>query len=245
MLKAIKAVEKKRAYEEVVAQICSLIDEGRLKQGDQLPTERELSETFKVSRATIREAIRTLETQKLVQSRHGEGTYVLASSEENLVHPLAAALFSEKDNIHDIFYVRKVIEPHIAELAAENATPEEIEELAAIIAESERSKIDDNNGANGTNGAKFDTGFHALLARMSKNPVLERLLSALADFTEQTRNEYLQDEERSKQSFVGHREVFNAIQCGDSIAARRAMRKHLEEVETIVMGKKRKGGDTY
>jgi GntR family transcriptional repressor for pyruvate dehydrogenase complex len=239
MLKAIKAVEKKRAYEEVVSQICSLIDEGRLKQGDQLPTERELSETFKVSRATIREAIRTLESQKLVQSRHGEGTYVLASSEENLVHPLAAALFSEKDNIQDIFYVRKVIEPHIAELAAENATPDEIEELAAIISESGRSN------KNGTSGAKYDTGFHSLLARMSKNAVLERLQAALADFSEQTRNEYLQDEERSKQSFTGHHKVFAAVKDGDSTAARRAMRRHLEEVETIVMGMKRRGGDTH
>jgi GntR family transcriptional repressor for pyruvate dehydrogenase complex len=239
MLKALKAVEKRRAYEDVVSQIRALIEEGRLKQGDQLPTERDLSETFKVSRATIREAIRTLESQKLVQSRQGEGTYVLASSAEILVHPLAAALFNEKDNIQDIFYVRKIIEPHIAELAAENATPEEIEELAAIITERERSDT------NGTGGAKYDAGFHALLARMSKNPVLERLLAALADPLEQTRNEYLQDEERSKQSFVGHHEVFAAVKNGDSIAARRAMRRHLEEVETIVMGKKRRGGDTY
>ena len=80
MLKAIKAVEKKRAYEDVVAQIRALIDDGRLKQGDQLPTERELSETFRVSRATIREAIRTLESAKLVQSRQGDGTYVLADA---------------------------------------------------------------------------------------------------------------------------------------------------------------------
>src|SRR5664280_2187255 len=104
MLKALKAVEKRRAYEDVVSQIRALIEEGRLKQGDQLPTERDLSETFKVSRATIREAIRTLESHRLVQSRQGEGTYVLASSEESLVHPLAAALFNEKDNIQDIFY---------------------------------------------------------------------------------------------------------------------------------------------
>ena len=123
MLKAIKAVEKKRAYEDVVAQIRALIDDGRLKQGDQLPTERELSETFRVSRATIREAIRTLESAKLVQSRQGDGTYVLASNEETLVQTLAAVLFNEKDTIYDIFYVRKIIEPHVAELAAENATP--------------------------------------------------------------------------------------------------------------------------
>jgi len=79
-----------------------------------------------VSRATIREAIRTLESAKLVQSRQGDGTYVLASSEETLVQTLAAVLFNEKDTIYDIFYVRKIIEPHVAELAAENANLEKL-----------------------------------------------------------------------------------------------------------------------
>jgi GntR family transcriptional repressor for pyruvate dehydrogenase complex len=239
MLKAIKAVEKKRAYEDVVAQIRALIDDGRLKQGDQLPTERELSETFRVSRATIREAIRTLESAKLVQSRQGDGTYVLASSEETLVQTLAAVLFNEKDTIYDIFYVRKIIEPHVAELAAENATPGEIKELATLIMEHEESI------AEGKSVTKYDSAFHGLLARMSKNPIMERLLSALVDLFEQTRGEYLQNNERAKKSFIGHHEVFTAIKSRDCTAARRAMSRHLEKVETIVMGKKRKGGGRH
>jgi GntR family transcriptional repressor for pyruvate dehydrogenase complex len=239
MLKAIKAVEKKRAYEDVVAQIRALIDDGRLKQGDQLPTERELSETFRVSRATIREAIRTLESAKLVQSRQGDGTYVLASSEETLVQTLAAVLFNEKDTIYDIFYVRKIIEPHVAELAAENATPGEIKELATLIMEHEESI------AEGKSVTKYDSAFHGLLARMSKNPIMERLLSALVDLFEQTRGEYLQNDERAKKSFIGHHEVFTAIKSRDCTAARRAMSRHLEKVEMIVMGKKRKGGGRH
>ena len=71
----LKAVIKKRAYEGIVEQIRNLIQKGRLKRGDQLPNERELSETFKVSRATVREAILSLETMKLVDRRQGNGTY--------------------------------------------------------------------------------------------------------------------------------------------------------------------------
>jgi GntR family transcriptional repressor for pyruvate dehydrogenase complex len=239
MLRSIKAVEKKRAYEDVVSQIQALIDDGRLKQGDQLPTERDLSVTFKVSRATIREAIRTLESMKLVQSRQGAGTYVLTSNEENLVAPLAAALFHEKDNIYDIFYVRKIIEPYVAALAAENATPEEIDGLADIIRAHEES------AAEGKSAVEYDTAFHGLLGRMSKNPVLERLLSALNDLLEQTRNEYLQDDERVKKSILGHHEVFTAVKKGDCSAARQAMYRHLKGVETIVMGQKRKGGGKH
>ncbi|MCL4491790.1 MAG: GntR family transcriptional regulator, partial [Nitrospirae bacterium] len=106
----LKAVEKKRAYEDVVKQIRALIEKGKLKRGDQLPTERELADTFKVSRTTVREAIRTLESMRLVQSRQGDGTYVLASSEESLIQPLAAALFHEKDDIQDIFSIRNIVE---------------------------------------------------------------------------------------------------------------------------------------
>ena len=116
----------------------NLIEKGRLKRGDQLPTERELSETFKVSRATVREAIFSLETMKLVERRQGDGTYVIASSEEALVQPLATSLFHEKDDMIDIFSLRKIIEPEVAQLASENATPEEINELEEILKEQEK-----------------------------------------------------------------------------------------------------------
>ena len=107
----LKAVRKKRAHEDIVKQIRNLLEKGKLKRGDQLPTERDLSETFKVSRATVREAIFSLETMKLVERRQGDGTYVIASSEEALIQPLAAFLLHEKDNLIDIFSVRKIIEP--------------------------------------------------------------------------------------------------------------------------------------
>jgi len=104
----LKAVIKKKAYEDIVKQIRNLVERGKLKRGDQLPTERELSETFKVSRATVREAIFSLETMKLVDRRQGDGTYVIASSGETLVQPLAAALFHEKDDLIDIFFSEKL-----------------------------------------------------------------------------------------------------------------------------------------
>ena len=75
-------------------QIRSLIEKGKLKREDQLPSERELSETFRVSRATVREAIVALEANKLVDRRQGNGTYVIVSSEETLVHPLGGSPLS-------------------------------------------------------------------------------------------------------------------------------------------------------
>jgi GntR family transcriptional repressor for pyruvate dehydrogenase complex len=194
-----------------------------------------LSETFKVSRATVREAIFSLETMKLVDRRQGDGTYVIASSEEALVQPLAATLFHEKDDLIDIFFLRKIVEPEIAQLAAENATLEEINELEEILREQEEEVV------GGKDSIQADSEFHHLLARMARNRILERLLLALLDLLSKTREKYLQTEERKQKSLQGHREVLVAIKHGSGTGSRQAMRRHLENVEDILL-KKKKGG---
>jgi len=232
----LKAVIKKRAYEDIVGQIRHLIQKGKLKRGDQLPTERELSESFKVSRATVREAILSLETINLVDRRQGNGTYVIASSEEALIHPLAASLFHEKDDLIDIFYVRKIVEPEVAQLASENPIAEDVAELEKILQEQEKKVI------SGENPIQSDTDFHHLLARMAKNRVLERLSLALFDLLSKTRETYLQSDERKQKSLRGHHDILAAIKNGNRMAARQAMRKHLEDVESTVFKKKKGGG---
>ena len=231
----LKAVKKKRVYEDIVQQIRNLIQKGKLKQGDQLPTERELVDTFKVSRASVREAIRYLESMKFVKSRQGDGTYVIASSEEALIQPLATALFLEKDSLMDIVTIRKFIEPQVAQLAAENATASEINELEEILEEQAKDL------GNGLNLTKTDSEFHNLLTRTAKNRVLERLLFAILDLLAQTREKYLQVEGRAQKSLKGHQEILSAIKARNPVAARQAMRRHLEEIEHILFNKK-KGG---
>jgi GntR family transcriptional regulator, transcriptional repressor for pyruvate dehydrogenase complex len=227
----LKQVRKKRAYEDIVTQIRTLIEKGKLKQGDLLPNEKELSETFKVSRSTVREAILSLETLNLVERRQGDGTYVMATSEEAIVKPLAASIFHEKDDILDIFTLRKILEPEIAQLAANHATQKAVNELAAIVAKQEQSL------AGGRDAVKTDSNFHYALAKMSKNKVLERLLVALVRLLRKTREDYLQTDERKHKSLAGHWDVLNAIKAGNGTAARQAMRRHLEEVENTLFKK--------
>jgi GntR family transcriptional repressor for pyruvate dehydrogenase complex len=232
MRESLKVVEKRRAYESIVQQVLALIENGKLKQGDQLPSERELTDIFKVSRTTVREAIRTLESMKLLQSRQGNGTYVLASSEEELIQPLAAALFNAKDDVRDIFYVRKIIEPYVAELAAANATAQEIEEMEEIL-RTQAGCIERNESI-----IETDSAFHNLMASASKNRVIERLTVALVDFLKQSREHYLVDDERGskrpERSLKGHRQVLAAIKKGDSDAAKKSMLSHLEDIERII-----------
>ncbi len=230
----LKAVIKKRAYEDIVEQIQNLIREGKLKKGDQLPNERELSETFKVSRATVRDAILSLETMKLVDRRQGDGTYVI-DSEEALVQPLAASLFHERDDLIDIFAIRKIFEPEVARLASNNRTPEETAELEKILKKQKKEV------AARENIVQSDTEFHHLLARMTQNRALERLQVTLFDVLAKTRQEYLQSEERKEKSLRGHEAILTAVKTGDVKAARKAMQRHLEDVESILF-KNRKGG---
>jgi len=231
----LREVKKKRAHEDIVKQIRSLVEKGKLRDGEKLPPERELSEIFKVSRATVREAISSLEMLKLVRRRQGDGTYLMAGQGEDLVQPLAVSLFQEKNDLIDIFSLRKLIEPEVALLASENAKPGDIRHLRKILREQEREV------SQGRNPVRTDSKFHNFLAHTARNRIFERLLMAIMDLLKKTREQYLQTEERKQSSLLGHREILAAIQTGDGRKARQAMRQHLENVEHTLFKKGRKG----
>jgi GntR family transcriptional repressor for pyruvate dehydrogenase complex len=230
----LREVRKKRAHEDIVKQIRSLVEKGKLGYGEKLPPERELSEIFKVSRATVREAISSLEMLNLVRRRQGDGTYLMAGRGEDLVQPLAVSLFQEKNDLIDIFSLRKLIEPEVALLASENAKPADIRHLKKILREQEREVCQ------GKNPVRTDSEFHQALARTARNRIFERLLMAIMDLLKKTRKQYLQTEERKQSSLLGHREILAAIQTGDGRKARQAMRRHLENVEHTLF---KKGGE--
>src|ERR671937_235572 len=128
-------VKSTRIYEEIVRQIKQMIAEGRLTSGDQLPPERDLAEKFVVSRTSVREALRALESVGLVQIRPGEGTFVREVSVEALIEPLALVMVSQREAIGELFEARRLIEPALAALAARRATPEELHEMDRILEE--------------------------------------------------------------------------------------------------------------
>jgi GntR family transcriptional repressor for pyruvate dehydrogenase complex len=230
----LKAIKKTRIYEEVVSQIHDLIREGRLKAGDQLPAERELAETFKVSRTSVREALRALETQGLVVSRTGMGTFVADLPIESLVAPLATLLLEEKSALADIFEMRKLIEPHIASLAAERARPRDIERMKKIL-DKQKDEID-----RGATGVEQDAAFHFTIARSTQNQALQKLVSGLMELLSHSREESLQTPGRRLASLESHLSILFAIEGHDKERARHAMLHHIEQVEQSVFGAKKK-----
>ncbi len=224
-LKLFKPVKKTRVYEEIVAKIKDMIDKGRFKSGDQLPVERELAEVFRVSRSSVREAIRSLESQGLLESRQGNGTYIAKHPVESLVNPLATVISSEKDGQRELFEMRRLIEPQLAFLAAERATEDEIRTMERTLALQEREV------ARGESATESDKNFHCLLANAARNRFLLHIVDNNMHLFLESRDNFLQVEGRPEKSLQHHRELLDAIKARDPESAAQAMREHLIDIE--------------
>jgi DNA-binding FadR family transcriptional regulator len=220
-----KPVKKTRVYEEIVVKIKDMLEKGRLKSGDQLPGERELSEVFQVSRSSVREALRTLETQGYLESRQGDGTYIASKPVESLVRSLASVIFSEKDSQMELFEMRRLIEPQLAYLAAERATQEEIAMMEQALVLQEEAV------ARGETGTDVDKSFHYIMAKATKNKVLLRLTDSMRDLLAESRDKYLQVEGRPGKSISRHRQVLDAIKAKDGELAAQVMLEHVQDIE--------------
>jgi len=226
----IEPIRSTRIYEEIVRQIKAMISEGRLTSGDRLPPERDLAEKFVVSRTSVREALRALESLGLVEIRPGEGTFVREVSVEALIEPLALVMLSQRAAVGELFEARRLLEPAIAALAARRATPDEVQEMERIL-EAQAREI-----AAGRTGVTEDAHFHAAIATAAHNRAIVRVVHAIMDLLAQSREESLGTPGRAERSHQDHRRLLEAIKQRQPGAAEQAMRDHLEAVEALVLG---------
>ncbi len=229
-LPEVAPIKSTRIYAEIVRQVKALISEGRLKSGDQLPPERDFAEQFKVSRTSVREALRTLESLGLIEIRPGEGTFVREISVESLIEPLARVMLSQRQAVAELFEARRLLEPVIAGLAARRATQDEIHEMERIL-EDQAKEV-----AAGQTGLAQDAAFHASIAASARNRAITRIVNALMDLLTQSREESLQTPGRPTRSHQDHLRILEAIRRRDEAGARRAMLDHLFAVEALIGG---------
>jgi GntR family transcriptional regulator, transcriptional repressor for pyruvate dehydrogenase complex len=225
-----EAIRRNKVYEEVARQIERLIL-NKLQPGDKLPSERELAETLGVSRGSIRDAIRSLELLGLVEPRQGAGTIVREVTADALVNPLANMLVRQREHVAELLDFRKMLEPPLAGRAAMHASPDEISEMEEILRRQE-AKLSKGEVAIGE-----DSDFHYSVALASGNGVVLKLLDVLMDLLRETRERSLQVAGRPQKSLAGHKRILAAIKRGDAEAAKAAMRRHIEDVEEIVLNK--------
>jgi GntR family transcriptional repressor for pyruvate dehydrogenase complex len=193
-----------------------------------------LAETFKVSRTSVREAIRALETEGLAVTRVGMGTFIADLPIESLVAPLAKLLIEGKDALADVFEMRKLVEPHIAALAAERATRADIVRMKRIL-NNQKSEIN-----RGESGVEADAEFHFAIGQATQNQALKKLISGLMDILSHSREESLQTRGRRQASLASHLQILSAIEDHDQDRAREAMLRHIERVESNVLSEKEK-----
>ncbi len=225
MQERIHRVKRQRLYEEIVRQFHGLIRQGALKHGDRLPSERELSEQFKVSRSSVREAIRSLELQGLVVSKRGSGTFINTENLEAALDLVTANLNVGGEALQDVFEMRHLMEPHIAALAAQRATAEEVAEMREILEEQQR-QVD-----LGGTGVESDTAFHFALAAATHNSALVKVVSAIEDILQMSRDKSLQEPGRPQRSLASHCQILRMVETGDVPGAQQAMDHHLTAVE--------------
>ena len=174
----IEPVKSTRIYEEIVRQVKQLIADGKLKSGDQLPPERDLAEKFMVSRTSVREALRALQSRGLVEIRAGEGAFVRDISVETLIEPLALVILPHREAVGELFEARRLLEPAIAALAARRATREELGEMERILDDQAKEV------SQGRTGVAQDTALHAAIANSAHNRAITRIVSALMDLAQ-------------------------------------------------------------
>lgn len=216
-------IEIKKPSDSIIKQIRTLISDGVLKPGDQLPSERALAQRFNVGRGYIREAIRKLEFYGILRTLPQRGTVVASLGVKALEGLISNVLTLDKDDFESLMETRAILEIHATRLAAVRATEEEIKELAVYHNEFERQVVSDEYGL------EEDLLFHLKIAEFSKNNVLCSLVGLITpDIITISRNLATCSEGRNRKAFKEHEDIFLAIQAHDSNAAEEAMIRHMD-----------------
>ena len=223
---SVENLQGRRLHQNIVNQLQARIRQGALQHGARLPSERVLAEQFGVGRSSVREAIRFLELQGLVETRHGSGSFVNTQSLDAVTALMVLAQGGGvSDELQDIFEMRHLLEPQIAGLAAQRATPEDVGRLTAILEEQHRQILE------GETGVDADTEFHFALAAATHNNPLLKVVNAVEDVLRRSRDRYLQRPGRPERSMQSHHQILEMVRNGDDAGARRAMDHHLTSVE--------------
>ncbi len=237
----VEPVSRSWVSDAIVEQLRRQIVEGKLKEGDRLPAERELATLFGVGRTSIREAIKALCAMGLVQ-RDRKGTVV--STPGPTANAAAWQLLAKRASLRDLFEARRMIEIRVAQLAAERASEEDIEEMeAALDLEGARPGKGTDDRAELSAFIKADAAFHTAVAAAAGNVVLYELYVAARDMIFRSHRIYEAGYESGQRELVmqalgvareDHRRIVEAISAQDTRRAGEAVERHLTSMEHYV-----------
>lgn len=237
-----REAKQSRIFQDVVEQIEDAILNGSLSTGDRLPPERELKETLKTSRSTLREALRVLEQKGLIEMRlgMGGGAVVKAVSTKQVSQSLGLLIRSQKVSLEQLAEFRERFEGDIAALAASRAEGQGTAPLHTLL---DQAKIHSEGGDEQIESfLTVDREIHLYLARMTGNPIFITILKTVHENINQYWKRYLRmTTPEMKLNLVDLHNLVDAIEKGDQEGARALAQAHVRRFNAR-MEHHRKGG---
>jgi DNA-binding FadR family transcriptional regulator len=220
-------VKTRRTFEEAVEQIAEAIRAGDLHAGDRLPSERTLAAQMRISRPTLREAIRVLADSGIVEVKSGPGGGMFVSSDlvpAALIERQSELRISE---ISGVLEARRLLEPRVAQLAALYATEHDFDAMQRTI-DLQRECPDDRERF-----IQLDHRFHLAIARATQNATVVSLMRSLLRSLEIARDMAIRGEHEPENAIAIHEHTLQAIMGGDPDVIEAAMDEHLSFLERI------------
>jgi len=222
--KVFTPIKNTKVYEDVIVEIKTMIQNGILKKGDKLPSERDLSEQLGISRASIREAIKSLQIVGLIESRQGEGNFIRDSFQDNLFEPLSIMFMLNECKVNEIFELRKVMEIETAALAAKQITDEELNDISDLL---DKMRVSENEEER----VRYDKMFHYKIAQASRNFLIVNILNSIStlmdSFIKDARKIIINNKLKEATDFQ-HEQIWNALKEHNPNESAEYMRKHME-----------------
>ncbi len=209
----------------------SAIREKKLAIGSKLPTEREMCESFGVSRTALREALRRLSARGLITIQKGSGMYVSEINIEDAISTLNLYYDLKFDDqlLSQIIEVRSLFEPEIAALAAQNRTEKDLDILDANVLEFEQCDPD-----NTQREADLDNHFHLTITKATQNPVVQLSMEPIYTLLPRMRNYIYGNIDGEKTTTLRfHRSLVDSIRDKDEDPSRLIMKDHLDRTREI------------
>ncbi|MCP4384975.1 MAG: FCD domain-containing protein [Hyphomicrobiales bacterium] len=222
------SVKRRKVHEDVAEQIENQIISGALEVGTTLPSERSLMESFNVGRPAVREALLLLQRSGFVAVSSNGRPVVARPTASKILEQLSGSariLLSSKEGEHALQDSRRLFEAGIARHAAEEATPEDIDQLGKAL-EANRQSLDDLAAFERT-----DLGFHRTLAEIGGNPVFGALHEAMSDWLSMQRHVALRVSGVAENALASHQKIFDAVAARQPEQAWQAMDEHLREIK--------------
>lgn len=217
-----KVIKPSYKYESVINQILDMLKNREIKAGDKLPSERDLSKKLCISRSSLREALRILESKGIILSKQGNGSYIRRISGDNIFDSENIILTLEKSSIFDLLEAREAFEIKIVKFAAQRATDEDI-----VLIEKALIRTNINDDLDFGDYHLNDREFHIAIAHASHNFVFINILRLNIDLLRDFRRKVWKIPGRKESYFNEHKEIFEAIKRHDSSSAVKSMKLHL------------------